>query len=130
MDREAQLSLKPRRPTTNLERAGQQELSSKTVESTSLSLQGVNDVHSCDSLPPRVFSVRDRIPNNVLEEDLKYSSALFVDQTRNSLHTTSSRQTTDGRLGDTLDRISNNFSVSLGSSLSETFATFSSSSHC
>ncbi|PUZ59801.1 hypothetical protein GQ55_4G071800, partial [Panicum hallii var. hallii] len=25
MDREAQLSLKPRRPTTNLERAGQQE---------------------------------------------------------------------------------------------------------
>jgi hypothetical protein len=37
----------------------------------------------------------------ILEEDLKNTTGLFVDQARDTLHTTTTCETTDGWLGDT-----------------------------
>jgi len=54
---------------------------------------------------------------------------LFVDHGRNTLDTTSSCETSDGRLGDTLDVVSQNLPVSLGTTLAEALATFAASSH-
>ena len=65
-----------------------------------------------------------------LEEDLEDASGLFVDQTRDTLDTATSCETSDGRLGDALDVVSQDLAVSLGSSLSETLAALSSSRHC
>lgn len=53
----------------------------------------------------------------------------FVDHGRNTLDTTSSGKTSDGGLGDTLDVVSKNLSVSLGTALAEALATFAASSH-
>lgn len=49
---------------------------------------------------------------------------------KNSLDTTSSCQSSDSGLGDTLDVVSQYLSVSLGSTLTQTLSTLSSTGHC
>ena len=44
---------------------------------------------------------------------------------RNTLHTSTTRETTDGGLGDALDVVTENLAVTLGSAFAEAFATFS-----
>ena len=43
---------------------------------------------------------------------------------RNTLDTTTTSETTDGGLGDTLDVVTKNLSVTLGTALAEALATF------
>ena len=45
-------------------------LSTETVEGSALSLQSVYDIEGGNSLPLGVFSVGDRVSDDVLEEDL------------------------------------------------------------
>ena len=104
-------------------------LTSETVKGLSLTLEGVDDVHGGDGLAAGVFGVGDRVANDVLEEDLEDSAGLFVDQTRETLDTTTTSQTADGGLGDTLDVIAKDLSVTLGASLAESLSSFSSSRH-
>merc|ERR1719281_1031469 len=104
-------------------------LTSESVEGTSLTLESIDYVHSCDGLSLSVFGVGDGITDNIFQEYLEDTSGFFVDQTRDTLDTSTSRQTTDGGLGDTLDVITQNFAMTLGASLSESFASFTTSSH-
>ena len=104
-------------------------LSTESVKCLSLTLEGVDDVHGSDCLTAGVLGVGDGITDDILEEDLEDSTGFFVDQSRNTLDTTSTRQTTDGGLGNTLDVITQDLSVTLGSSLSESLSSFSSSGH-
>ena len=60
-----------------------------------------------------------------LEEDLQHTTGLFVDQARNTLDTTTTRETTDSGLGDTLDVVAQDLAVTLGSALAEALATLS-----
>lgn len=55
-------------------------LTSKSVESASLTLQGVDNVERRDSLALGVLSVGDGITNNVLEKLLENSTSLLVDE--------------------------------------------------
>jgi hypothetical protein len=71
-----------------------------------LAFQSVDDVHGGDSLALGVLGVGDCISDHVLEEDLEDSSGFFVDESRDTLDTTSTSQTTDGWLRDTLDVVS------------------------
>lgn len=105
------------------------ELSAEAVEGASLSLERVDDVEGGDGLSLGVLSVGDGITDDVLEEDLEDTSGLFVDQTGDSLDTASSSESTDGWLGDTLDVITKDLSVTLGAALSESFTSFSTSRH-
>ena len=102
-------------------------LSTETVESASLALQGEDNVHGCDSLSASVLGVSDGVADDVLEEDLEDTSSLFVDGTRDTLDTSSSGESADGRLGDTLDVIAKYLSVALGSGLAESLSSLSSS---
>ena len=104
-------------------------LSTESVKGLSLSLEGVDNVHGSDGLTASVLSVGDRVTDDVLKEDLKDTTGFFVDQSRDTLDTTSTRKTTDGGLGNTLDVITKDLSVTLGSSLSESLSSFSSSGH-
>ena len=104
-------------------------LSSESVEGSSLSLQGVDDVHGGDGLSAGVLGVGDGITDDVLQEHLEDSSGLLVDEAGDTLDTSSSRQSSDGRLGDSLDVITQNLSVTLGASLSESLTSLSSSAH-
>ena len=93
-------------------------LTSESVEGTSLTLQSVDDIHGGDGLPLGVLGVGDCITDDVLKENLEDSTGLLVDESRDTLDSTTSRQTTDCWLGDSLDVITKHLPVPLGSSLS------------
>ena len=94
-----------------------------------MAFKGVDYVHGSDGLALGVFGVGDGIPDDVLEEHLEDTTGLFVDEARDTLDTSTTCQTADGGLGDTLDVITQHLSVPLGASLSESLASLSASSH-
>lgn len=71
-----------------------------------------------------MLSVGDSIADDALEEGLEDTAGLLVDHGRDTLDTTTTCETTDGGLGDTLDVVAKNLPVALGTALSETLATF------
>lgn len=106
---------------------GQCCLTSESVQGTSLPLQSVDDVHGCDGLPLGVLGVGDCISDDVLEEHLQDSSGLLVDEAGDTLHSSTTCETTDGRLGDSLDVITQHLPVPLGASFSQTLSSFAAS---
>ena len=104
-------------------------LTAESVQGTSLSLQSVDDIHGSDCLPLGMLGVGDGITDDILEENLEDTTGLFVDEPRDTLHTTSASETTDGRLGDALDVITQDFAMTLSATLSESFSSFSTSRH-
>jgi hypothetical protein len=94
-----------------------------------LTFQGVDNIHSGDCLPLGVLCVGDSITDHVLQENFEYTSSFFVDESADSLDSTSAGQSTDGGLRDTLDVITKNLSVTLGASLSKSFSSFTTSRH-
>ena len=106
------------------------DLSAESVESASLSLEGVDDVHSGDSLSLGVLAVGDGVTDDVLKEDLQNSTGLFIDESGDTLDSTTASKTTDSWLGDSLDVVAKNFAMALGTSFSESFSSFSTSGHC
>ena len=99
-------------------------LATETVEGTALALEGVDNVEGGDSLALSVLSVCDGIADDALEEGLEDTTGLFVDHGRDTLDTATASETTDGGLGDTLDVVTKNLSVTLGTALAEALATF------
>jgi hypothetical protein len=100
-------------------------LSTETVEGLSLTLEGVDNIHGSYSLSSCVLSVGDRVTDDVLKKDLEDTACLFVDETGDTLNTTTTGETTDGGLGDTLDVITKDLAMTLGSSLSESLSSLS-----
>jgi hypothetical protein len=76
-----------------------------------------------------MLSVGDSIPDDILQEYLQYTSGLFIDESRYTLHTSTTGQTTDCWLGDTLDVITEYLAVTLGSTLSQSLSSFASARH-
>ena len=77
--------------------------SSETVDGSSLSLEGIDDVHGSDGLSPGVLSVGDGISDDSLEEALEDLSGVIIDEGGDSLDTSSSGEPADGGLGDALN---------------------------
>ena len=94
-----------------------------------MTLEGVDDVHGGDGLPLGVLGVGDGISDDVLKEDLEDTTGLFVDEARDTLDATTTRQTANGGLGDTLDVITQHFAMTLGASLSEALSSLAASRH-
>ena len=105
------------------------DLAAKAVQGSALSLERVDDVHGGDRLALGVLGVGDGVADHVLQEDLEHAARLLVDEAAEALDTAASRQTTNRRLGDALNVVAQHFSVSLGASLSQTFASFAASRH-
>ena len=104
-------------------------LTSETVQSATLALEGVDDIERSDGLALGVLSVGDSIANDVFEEDLEDTTGLLVNKARDTLDTTTTSETTDSGLRDTLDVVTKNFAMTLCASLSESFSSFSTASH-
>ena len=104
-------------------------LTSESVQGASLPLEGIDHIHGGDCLPLGVFGVGDGVPDDVLKEHLEHSTGLLVDEARDTLHTTAPRKTTDGGLGDALDVVPQHLAMALGTTLSQSFASFAASSH-
>ena len=64
-----------------------------------------------------------------LEEVFQNSTSLLVNETRDTLDTTTTGKTANSRLGDALNVVAQNFAMALSTSLSETLATFSTTSY-
>jgi len=47
------------------------------------------------------LTIRKQSGTNILEEDLKNTTSLLVNETRDTFHTTTTSEATDGRLRDT-----------------------------
>ena len=113
----------------SIRRWGVDGLTSKSIESTSLSLEGIDDIHGSNSLPLCMFGVGDSIPDDILKEHLQDSSCLLIDEARDPLDSSSPGQSPDGRLGDPLDVVPQHLPVPLGASLAESLASFTTSGH-
>ncbi|XP_014237177.2 uncharacterized protein LOC106659257 [Trichogramma pretiosum] len=73
-------------------------LAAETVQGAALPLESVYYVHGCDRLALGMLGVSDGVTDDVLKEDLEYTTSLFVDQARNTLDSATTGQTADGRL--------------------------------
>ena len=110
--------------------ASMENLTAETVQSAALAFQSIDDIHSSDGLALGVFGVGDGIADDVLEEDLEHRARLLVDEAGDTLHTATTSETADGGLGDALDVVAQNFSVTFGASFAESFASLAASRHC
>ena len=104
-------------------------LSTESVEGAALALESVDDIHGGDGLSLGVLAVGDGISDDVLEEHLQNSTSLLVDEAGDSLDSSTTGKTTDGGLGDSLDVITQDFAMALGSSLAESFSSLSTTRH-
>ena len=93
-------------------------LSSKAIQSSALALEGIDDIKCCDCLTASMLCVCHCIPDDVLQEDLQDTPCLLIDESRNTLDTTSASKSADGWLCDSLNVIPKNLSVTLSTSLS------------
>ena len=107
----------------------QMSLTSESVQGASLPLESIDNIHGSDGLPLGVFGVGDSIPDDILKENLEDSTGLFIDESRDTLDSSTTSQTPDGGLGDALDVVSQHLTVTLGASLSESLSSFASSGH-
>jgi len=97
-------------------------LTTETIEGTSLALESVDYVEGGDSLALGVLSVGDGVADDTLEEGLENTTGLLVDHSRNTLDTATTSETSDSGLGDSLNVVSQNLSVTLGTALAEALA--------
>ena len=104
-------------------------LTAESVQSAALSLQSVDNIHSGDCLPLGMLGVGDGITDDILKEHFENTTGLLIDETRDTLDTTSASKTADSGLGDTLDVITQDFAMTLSATLSESFSSFSTSRH-
>ena len=104
-------------------------LIAETVQSSSLSLQSVHNVHSSHSLSLGVLRVGHSITNHSVQESLQHRTGFIVNQTRDTLHTSSASQTTNSGLRNTQNVITHHLAMSLRSSLSKSLSSFSTSRH-
>ena len=104
-------------------------LTTESVKSSALPFQGVHHIHSSDGLPLSMLGVCNCIANHILQENLENASSFFVDEPRDTFYSTTSSKTSNGWLRNTLDIIAKNLTMTLGSTFSETFSSFSTSRH-
>lgn len=81
-------------------------LTTETIQSTALALKRIDDIQRRNGLTLGVLGVGDGVPDDGLEEGLEDTAGLFVDHGGDTLDTTTTCQTADGGLGDTLDVVS------------------------
>ena len=104
-------------------------LTSEAVQSASLPLQSIDDIHGGHGLSLGVLGVGDGVTDHVLQEHLEDTAGLLVDQAGDALHAAAASQTADGGLGDSLDVITEHLAMTLGASFSESLSTFAPPTH-
>lgn len=104
-------------------------LASEPVQGSALALQCVDHVHRGHGLAPSVLRVGDSVADDVLEERLQDAPRLLVDGPADALHASSSRQASDGGLGDAEDVVAQHLAVALRTPLAQSLASLSSSRH-
>ena len=100
--------------TLSRKRCKKLHLTTETVEGTALTFQGVDHIHSSDSLSAGVLGVGDGVTDDGFKEDLEDTTGFFVDESGDAFDTTTSRKTADGGFGNALDVVSQDLAVTFG----------------
>ncbi|XP_038546515.1 uncharacterized protein LOC119881787 [Canis lupus familiaris] len=101
----------------------------EAVEGAALALKRVHYVHGRDRLALGVLRVSDGIPDHVLQEHLQDTPSLFVNETRDPLHSPTPSEAPDGRLSDALDVVSQDLTMTLRATFAQTLTTLPSPRH-
>jgi len=94
----------------------------ETVDGATLTLERVDDIQSGDRLALGVLAVQGGILDDAFEEHAEGAAGLIVDQTGQTLDTTSTRHTANRGLGDTLNVLVHDLGMTLGAGLAFTSA--------
>ena len=94
------------------------DLASKAVQGPALAFEGIDDIKGCHSLTAGMLGVCDCIPDDILQEDLQDTPCLLINESRDTLDTSTASKSADGWLCDSLDVVSEYLSMALGTSLS------------
>lgn len=120
-------------PKTHFPNSWQQDLfgnlTTEPVQGPALPLERIDHIHGGHSLAASVLSVGNGVSDHILQEDLEHSTSLFVDEAADALHASSASQTPNGWLGDALDVVAQDLTVSLRSSLSKPLASLAAARH-
>ena len=100
-------------------------LCAEAVERLALALKSVDHVECGHGLSAGMLSVANGVADNVSKERLQDTAGLFVHHSGDALDSTTTGKTTDGRLGDSLDVVTHDLAMTLG-----TFSRFSFGGHC
>lgn len=90
-------------------------------------LESVDDVRSTNGLPFVVLSIGHGVPKDVLKENLEGTTCFRINASIDALHTTSTGNTNQRRLGDALNAVAKDLAVTLDTFAAKTLATFSAS---
>ena len=104
-------------------------LTAEAVQRATLAFQRVDNVHGRHCLALGVLGVGNGIADDILEEDLENAAGLFVDETRDALHTATTSEPANRRLGDALDVVAQHLTVPLCAAFSESLSSFASARH-
>ena len=110
-------------------RSNPTRLATEAVQRAALALESIDNVHGGDRLASCVLCVRHSVADDVVQEHLQNASRFFVDQSGDAFDASTTSQTSDGRLGDALDIVAQNFYVSLCAAFAQAFPSFASSRH-
>jgi hypothetical protein len=80
----------------------QTNLTTETVDCASLTFESIDDIEGSDGLSLGVFCVGDGIADDTLKEYFEDTSGFLVDEARDTLDTTTTRETTDCGFGNSL----------------------------
>lgn len=70
-----------------------------------------------------MLGVGDSVTDDGLEERLEHTAGLLVDHSGDTLDTTTACETTDSGLGNSLNVVTQNLAVTLGTTFAETLST-------
>jgi hypothetical protein len=89
----------------------------------------VHNIEGSYSLATSVLGVCHSITDDVLKEYFKNATSFLIDETGDTLNTTTTSEAANSRLRDALDVITKNLSVALCTTLAETLSAFSTTRH-
>ena len=104
-------------------------LTTKAVESATLPLESIEDVHGCGGLAAGVLGVGHGVADDRLKENLEHTTGLLVDEAADALDTAAACEAANSGLGDTLDVVPQDLPVPLGTALTSSLFTFAASRH-
>ena len=101
----------------------------KTVKGTALTFERVDHVHSGNSLALGVLCVGDRVPDHVFQKHFQHPTSLFLDKTGDTFDASTTSQTSDSWLSNTLDIVPQDFPMALSAPLTKAFTALPTTRH-
>lgn len=89
----------------------------KTVKGTALTFERVDHIHGGNSLALSMLRIGDRVPDHIFQKHFQHPTSLFIDKTRDTFDASTTSQTPDSWLSNTLNVVPQDFAMALSTPL-------------